>query len=145
MPKKAKSRNRSMLPAGWISAKKTGFHIRTQPNKRAESLHVVNGGDRLSYMGETKNGWNLVQVPNTDVLGWISTMAGEAHVVEPKFFKVKKTTYIRAGAGCKTKSLGVVEPGTELLDQDMELDGYMLVMYNNQNGWVSKKAVEAVK
>lgn len=134
MPKKNK------LPAGYIEVKHDRFCIRTKPDAFGDKLGKPKAGERLAYLGKTEKGWNCVRFGNK--VGWISVQAGEVTIVKQTYLTVKKGTWhVRAGASSKTESLGKVNGGNKLLDQGETKDNFRLVEFNNQNGWISVKAI----
>lgn len=128
---------------GYFEVMHSRFHVRKDHNPNSESLGKPFCGDKLILIDVFGcNGWHKVLFNGT--VGWISCQAGKAVEVKMTFVKVKadKKAHVRTAPGSKAKSLGIVEGGTKLVDQAVSQDGYRLVIFDNQNGWISEKYIE---
>jgi len=132
------------LTAGYIEIKLDGFyHVREQNSQFARSLGVPKKGERIAYLGETDLlGWHKVYYKGKT--GWLYKQAGPLTVVEQKWLRAKKGNKwsVRSAPYSKAKVLGTVSGGEKLLDQGETKNGYRLVIFNNQNGWIHNRAIE---
>ena len=127
---------------GYVKVIKSNYYVRKLPNSASDALCKVADGDTLNYLGKVQKGWYKVQLTDGQI-GWLATRAGIAKEVELVYKVVAKDkTVIRAANNSKAAKLGVVNKGDKVLYQDVEDNGWLLVAYENQNGWISKKAVE---
>lgn len=132
---------KNKIPAGYVDVTRSGYHVRKKPETFGESIGTVKKGQHVSYMGKTNNGWYLVRFENQE--GWLYHGAGAAIDVEQRYLTVKKGSWnIRSGPSASTKSLGKVKGGDKIMDQGETKDGYRLVIFENQNAWISVKAIE---
>ena len=131
---------KNKLPAGYIEVKHDRFYIRSSPNVYGYAIGKAKAGDKLAYLGKTEKGWNCVRFGNKT--GWISKQAGAVTLVKQTYLTVNEGNWhIRAGNSSKSESLGVVTGGDRLLYQDVVSNNFYLVVYNNQNGWISTRAI----
>ena len=53
-------------------------HVRKKPNAKAESMGLVQIGDKLEYLGEIENGWYKVTLDRK--IGWLSVGSAKIKV-----------------------------------------------------------------
>lgn len=132
---------KNKLPIGYIEIKRTFLHVRKDANPCSESLGKPVKGTRLPYLGKAENGWYLVRF--NDQKGYIHSQAGAPVEVEQKYLTTKKGVWhVRTAPDSKAKSLGTVKTGEKVLSQGQTKGGWHLVIFKNQNGWISAKAIE---
>lgn len=136
MPKK--STNMTM---GYVEIAHDRFHVRKDATPFAESLGKPTKGEKLPWLGRVKKAWVKVKFNGQE--GWISNQAGTVVEVKEVYLKIKKGSWhVKAAPDAKGKSLGVVKGGDKILDQGQTNGSYRLVMFKNQNGWISNRAIE---
>ena len=129
------------LPTGYIEVKRTFWHVRKDADPRSESLGKPVNGTRLYFYGNIKNGWYKVKF--NDQIGYIHGQAGKAVEVKETYLTAKKGVWhVRTAPDSKAKSLGTIKTGEKVLSQDQTKGGWHLVIFKNQNGWISTKAIE---
>ena len=129
------------MTCGYLLVEKKGYLIREKASKDSNALGHVEKGDKLAYLGKTDKGWHKVEKSGT--VGWVYKQAGKLTVVEQKYLTVKKGSWhVRSAPGKTAASMGIVKGGEKLLDQGEIKTVYRLVIYNNQYGWVSNRAIE---
>ena len=74
---------------------------------------------------------------------WIYKQAGTLTVVEQKFVTVKRGNQwsVRSAPDGKATVLGTAKGGEKLIDQGETQNGYRLVIFNNQNGWIHNRTI----
>lgn len=126
-------------PSGFFKVKTgTSWNVRTEPSKDSKQCRIVNDSNTIIYLGEMQDGWYKVSVDG--FVGWISGRAGEPITGKAQKLVVNGHWYVRMAPNKDAKALGSVKSGTELVYQGEEKDGWYLVIYDNQNAWISKKS-----
>lgn len=59
----------------FVKVRHGNYYVRIDAVKTASPITVVHEGDKIPYLGETKNGWYKVAVSGS--IGWISNKAGD--------------------------------------------------------------------
>lgn len=59
----------------YVKVRHGNYYVRTQPDKTSTIITVVHDGDKVPYLGETKNGWHKVSANGKT--GWLSGKAGD--------------------------------------------------------------------
>lgn len=115
------------------------YYVRSEPDKASSSIAVVHDGDKIAWSGNTKNGWFEVTVNGKT--GWLSTKAGIA-VKGSVYLTVKVGNwYVRKGASGTSAKLAIANSGNQLEYLNEESNGWLKVKYENQEGWISEKAI----
>ena len=118
------------------------WYVRIAPNKNAAAVSTVHEEDILPYLNETDNGWDKVEYKGS--VAWISAKAVTLVQTEgPKYIDISGSWHVRTAPSKSSQSLGIVK-NQKLQYQGEEKDGWYLVIYQNQNAWVSKKAGKIV-
>ena len=125
-------------PTGFFKVKSGMWYVRTEPNKNSRQGMIVNNTSSVIYLGEEKDGWYKVSV--NGFIGWISKKAGELVTGKAQKLVVNGHWYVRTAPNKDAKALGTVRSGDDVVYQGVEQDGWYLIMFENQNGWVSKRS-----
>lgn len=126
--------------SGYIAVRHGNYYVRSQANKNAEIITIVHDGDNVPYIGESKGGWNKVYTKNQ--IGWLSSKAGDVVKTSVEYLIVKDGNwYVRKGAGTGSEKLGVVHGGDKLVFMGLDTEGWVMVEFNGQSGWISKRAI----
>lgn len=125
-------------PSGFFKVKSGNWYVRTEPSKDAKQGRIVDNLNTILYLGEEKDGWYKVSVDG--YVGWISKKAGTLVSGKVQKIAIDGHWYVRTAPNKDAKALGTVKSGMSLVYQGEEKDGWYLVVYNNQNAWVSKKS-----
>ena len=128
---------------GFVYVIKSRYHIRKQPNKRAESLLTTQDGDILLLLNEQKNGWCKVKIG--DIVGYISKRAGMLKETEQTslYIKlVKDKVPVKESPSGKCKKICDICKTDLVFDLHEEESGYRKVMVGSAAiGWISTKAI----
>lgn len=114
------------------------WYLRAEPDKSSPAMGTVTNSKKVYYLGGEKDGWYLVKVDG--LTGWISKRAGTVVPAAASIVVGKGNWYVRSAPDKSAASLGTVKEGASLPYQGQEKDGWYLVIFENQNGWISKKA-----
>lgn len=124
----------------YVAVRHGNYYVRKEPDKSSESFDVVHDGDKIFYLGETKNGWNKVLVGGKE--GWLSTKAGDVVKIESKVVKVKDGNwYIRKEPDAKSTQLGTVHGGEEVRTLEGATLSWVPIIFNGGIGYITKRAV----
>lgn len=127
--------------AGYVACRHGNYYIRTAPKKDASIIDIVHDGDNIPYLGETKDGWNKVLASNGKI-GWISHKAGDVVATKVETYTVKSGNwYVRKSPDSTGEKLGVAHGGETLISAGLDTDGWNMVVYDGQTGWISKRAI----
>lgn len=117
------------------------YYVRTKPNRTSSSIMIAKVGTKLGYLGKEENGWYYVTTGTQN--GWISKKCGTISDPQLKILVVKKGNwYIRTAPSTSSKAIGNVKGGETVVAQVEEKDGWYLIDYENQNAYISARAIE---
>ena len=132
----------STVSGNCINVRHGSYYVRTNPDKNASSIGIVRTGDQIPFLGEVSNGWYKVDYKNQ--IGWVSSKCGdiiESKGVSDSYITVKSGSWhVREKADASSKSLGVVKAGTALKKNGKAESGWVGVLYNGKDAWITEKA-----
>ena len=140
----ATKKKTAVTAKGYVDIIKSGYHVRTAPNKKAESVAVTKDGDILAWTGKNNNGW--VGVLYCGVPAWIASRAVIVHEVEQNnLFAVidcKDKIDVHAQPKKASDVVGELSDGYSVLVIDaVSSKTWTRVLYGDLVGWVSKKNI----
>ena len=126
-----------------LNVRHGSYYVRTEPNASGTAISIVKTGDQIPFLGEVSNGWYKVEYKGK--IGWISSKSGD--IIENKEVTTEVITvkggswHIRENAAASSKSLGVVKAGTTLKKNGKTANGWVGVLYNGKDAWITAKAI----
>lgn len=67
-----------LISKSYVRVRHGNYYVRKAADKSATAIGVVYDGDKIPYLGETKNGWNKISFNGTEA--WLSTKAGDVAI-----------------------------------------------------------------
>lgn len=137
-----KNTETAVIPGDYINVRHGSYYLRVEPNTSAKSIHVTKTGDKLEYLGAVINGWYEVKWNGQKC--YVSSKCGDIVVASTGkgYVTIKAGTWrIRAEGNVKAKTLGYAKEGSKLETTGKEADGWIEVVFNGKNAWVSEKAI----
>ena len=123
---------------GTVEINNGTWYMRSAPNKNASAIRTVKSTDTVYYLGKEDSGWLYVRVNHQN--GWVSAKAGSINKAAAYILIGNGKWYVRSASNKSANVLGTVSEGERLVYQGQQQNGWYLVIFEGQNGWVSGKA-----